>query len=77
MSFQLLDEGLQVFPYPVNRSHLDDKEGLTSPPVGMSVTLPDFVIFLETPQVARWDAAGRSDSNMFYITPSPASRGTK
>uniref|UniRef100_A0A3Q3VQ02 Dynein axonemal intermediate chain 7 n=1 Tax=Mola mola TaxID=94237 RepID=A0A3Q3VQ02_MOLML len=56
---QLLDEGLQVFPYPVNRSHLDDKEGLTSPPVGMSVTLPDFVIFLETPQVARWDAAGK------------------
>ncbi|XP_039647196.1 dynein intermediate chain CFAP94, axonemal isoform X2 [Perca fluviatilis] len=54
---QLLDEGLQVFPYPLEKSNLDDTEALTCPPVGVSVTLPDSVVFLETPQVARWDAA--------------------
>ncbi|XP_041820365.1 dynein intermediate chain CFAP94, axonemal [Chelmon rostratus] len=56
---QLLDEGLQVFPYPMEKSNLDDNEGLTCPPVGVTVTLPDLVVFLETPQVARWDAAGK------------------
>ncbi|XP_059182374.1 dynein axonemal intermediate chain 7 [Centropristis striata] len=54
---QLLDKGLQVFPYPVEKSNLDDSEALSCPPVGVSVTLPDSVVFLETPQVARWDAA--------------------
>lgn len=39
---------------------MDSEEQLTSPPVGVSVTLPDNVIFLETPHVARWDDAGRS-----------------
>ncbi|KAM9334619.1 dynein axonemal intermediate chain 7 [Symphorus nematophorus] len=56
---QLLDKGLQVFPYPVETSILDNNEVLTCPPVGVSVTLPDSVVFLETPQVARWDAAGK------------------
>uniref|UniRef100_A0A8C4I662 Dynein axonemal intermediate chain 7 n=1 Tax=Dicentrarchus labrax TaxID=13489 RepID=A0A8C4I662_DICLA len=56
---QLLDKGLQVFPYPVEKSKVDDNESLTCPPVGVSVTLPDSVVFLETPQVARWDAAGK------------------
>ncbi|XP_073336496.1 dynein axonemal intermediate chain 7 [Pagrus major] len=56
---QLLDEGLQVFPYPMEKSHLDDNEGLTWPPVGITVTLPNSVVFLEAPQVARWDAAGK------------------
>ncbi|XP_070847717.1 dynein axonemal intermediate chain 7 [Chaetodon trifascialis] len=56
---QLLDNGLQVFSYSMEKSNLDDNEGLTCPPVGVSVTLPDSVVFLETPQVARWDAAGK------------------
>ncbi|XP_044042078.1 dynein axonemal intermediate chain 7 isoform X2 [Siniperca chuatsi] len=56
---QLLDKGLQVFPYPMEKSNLDDDKPLTCPPVGVSVTLPDSVVFLETPQVARWDAAGK------------------
>uniref|UniRef100_A0A3B4XIL8 Dynein axonemal intermediate chain 7 n=1 Tax=Seriola lalandi dorsalis TaxID=1841481 RepID=A0A3B4XIL8_SERLL len=56
---QVLDTGLQVFPYPTERSNLYDKEALTCPPVGVSMTLPDSVVFLETPQVARWDAAGK------------------
>ncbi|KAM6895697.1 dynein axonemal intermediate chain 7 [Xenentodon cancila] len=56
---QMLDTGLEVFPYPAGTSHLDDNEPLTCPPVGVSVTLPGCVLFLETPQVARWDAAGK------------------
>ncbi|XP_061571116.1 dynein axonemal intermediate chain 7-like [Cololabis saira] len=55
---QILDTGLEVFPYPAETSNLDNNEPLTCPPVGVSVKLPDCVIFLETPQVARWDAEG-------------------
>ncbi|KAM4569867.1 dynein axonemal intermediate chain 7 [Odontesthes bonariensis] len=47
---QLLDSGLEVFSCPTEKS---------SPPVGVSVALPDSVIFLEAPQVARWDATGK------------------
>eukprot|EP00064_Thunnus_orientalis_P009714 superscaffoldBa00001251_g9740 len=54
---QLLDTGLQFFRYPTEQSNLDDNEALTCPPVGVSVTLPESVVFLEAPQVARWDAA--------------------
>lgn len=57
---QLLDHGLKGFPYPPQRCDSDGEEQVTSPPVGVSVTLPDSVIFLETPHVARWDDAGRS-----------------
>ncbi|KAK5895995.1 hypothetical protein CgunFtcFv8_009642 [Champsocephalus gunnari] len=56
---QLLDKGLQVFPYPEEKSHSEETEAVTCPPVGVSVTLPDFVVFLETPHVARWDSAGK------------------
>ncbi len=52
------DEGLQLFPYPEEKSDLGDNEGLNCPPVGVSLTLPDSVVFFKTPQVARWDAAG-------------------
>uniref|UniRef100_A0A665TKC1 Dynein axonemal intermediate chain 7 n=1 Tax=Echeneis naucrates TaxID=173247 RepID=A0A665TKC1_ECHNA len=57
---QLLNKGLQVFPYPTPEGFsLDDKEVVACPPVGVSVMLPDSVVFLETPQVARWDATGK------------------
>ncbi|XP_035505342.1 dynein axonemal intermediate chain 7 isoform X2 [Scophthalmus maximus] len=56
---QELDTGLQVFPYPTESLDFDDNEPVTCPPVGVSVSLPDCVVFLETPQVARWDAAGK------------------
>uniref|UniRef100_UPI003AAC0044 dynein axonemal intermediate chain 7 n=1 Tax=Centroberyx gerrardi TaxID=166262 RepID=UPI003AAC0044 len=59
---QLLNTGLQVFPYPIEESKIqgsEDSEALSCPPVGVSVTLPDSVLFLENPQVARWDAAGK------------------
>lgn len=61
MFFQLLEKGLQVFPYPT-----DEKEEPTSPPISVSLTLPDSAVFLETPQVARWDVAGRADSNTLF-----------
>ncbi|KAM7378036.1 hypothetical protein PAMA_013097 [Pampus argenteus] len=54
---QLLDTGLQSFHYPMEKFKLDDNEALTYPPVGVSVTLPESVVFLEAPHVARWDAA--------------------
>uniref|UniRef100_A0A8C3AVX4 Dynein axonemal intermediate chain 7 n=1 Tax=Cyclopterus lumpus TaxID=8103 RepID=A0A8C3AVX4_CYCLU len=57
--WEIRQKGLQVFPYPMERSNLAESEALACPPVGVSVTLPDSVVFLETPQVALWDAAGK------------------
>uniref|UniRef100_A0A3B5AQ31 Dynein axonemal intermediate chain 7 n=1 Tax=Stegastes partitus TaxID=144197 RepID=A0A3B5AQ31_9TELE len=54
---QLLDTGLQMFHYPTEKSDLGSTDALSCPPVGASVTLPHCVVFLGTPQVARWDAA--------------------
>ncbi|XP_066561446.1 dynein axonemal intermediate chain 7 isoform X1 [Amia ocellicauda] len=66
---KLSETGLQVFPYPVELTppqisgsgKLEDKEAdsLTSPPVVVTITLPEGVMFLEEPQVARWDATGQ------------------
>ncbi|XP_058480321.1 dynein axonemal intermediate chain 7 [Solea solea] len=56
---QLLDTGLQVFYYPIEKLSSDDTDTMSCPPVTVSVRLPDCVVFLETPQVARWDAAGK------------------
>lgn len=54
---QLLeDTGLQTFPYPPDRA--EDDGAPPAPPVGVSVKLPDSVVFLQPPLVARWDAAG-------------------
>ncbi|KAK5613900.1 hypothetical protein CRENBAI_014665 [Crenichthys baileyi] len=47
---QIVD-GLRVFPYPTKRPN-----GEVCPPVGVSVTLPDWVVYMEPPLVARWDA---------------------
>ncbi|XP_024229730.1 dynein axonemal intermediate chain 7-like isoform X2 [Oncorhynchus tshawytscha] len=63
---ELLDTGLQPFPYPTEQSRiqgsasmkLEDSGVLTCPPVGVTVTLPDSVLYLEDPQVARWDLEG-------------------
>uniref|UniRef100_A0A8C9R1R8 Dynein axonemal intermediate chain 7 n=1 Tax=Scleropages formosus TaxID=113540 RepID=A0A8C9R1R8_SCLFO len=62
---ELLDSGLKVFPYPVTQSQLhssfekiDEETASTSQPVGVTVTIPNYVTFLEDPQVARWDTAG-------------------
>ncbi|KAL0962643.1 hypothetical protein UPYG_G00343190 [Umbra pygmaea] len=62
---ELLDTGLELFPYPTEQSNiqgsatmkLGESGGQASPPVGVTITVPDFVLFLEDPLVARWDAA--------------------
>lgn len=54
---QILDKGLQVFPYPTETTS-DDGTATSCPPIGVSVTLPDSVVFLKTPRVACWDVAG-------------------
>lgn len=66
---QLVAGGLQTFPYP-HESLLSsslglslqekDMEGLNSPPVGVSLKVPNNVIFFEDPQVARWDPESRT-----------------
>ncbi|XP_035764324.1 LOW QUALITY PROTEIN: protein CASC1 [Neolamprologus brichardi] len=56
---QVLRTGMQVFSYQAEKSGLDGHEALPCPLVGVSVTLPDSVVFLEAPQVARWDAADK------------------
>ncbi|XP_022073332.2 dynein axonemal intermediate chain 7 [Acanthochromis polyacanthus] len=54
---QFLNAGLQTFHYPTEKFDFGSSDALICPPIGASVILPDFVVFLETPQVARWDAA--------------------
>nr|XP_057933335.1 dynein axonemal intermediate chain 7 isoform X2 [Doryrhamphus excisus]XP_057933336.1 dynein axonemal intermediate chain 7 isoform X2 [Doryrhamphus excisus] len=51
------DTGLETFEYTIEKPSPTEEEDATSPLVGLSVTLPDTVIFLETPQVGRWAAA--------------------
>lgn len=60
---------MQVFSYQAEKSGLDGHEALPCPLVGVSVTLPDSVVFLEAPQVARWDAAGISRSEIHLKDP--------
>ncbi|KAM4727994.1 dynein axonemal intermediate chain 7 [Anableps anableps] len=47
---QIVD-GLRVFPYPTGGPNNE-----ACPPVGVSVTLPDWALYIEPPVVARWDA---------------------
>ncbi|XP_067283335.1 dynein axonemal intermediate chain 7 [Pseudorasbora parva] len=65
---ELLETGLQVFPYSTEQSHfqsstsvkLDEQSSAgASLPVGVTVALPDSIMFLEEPQVARWDPIGQ------------------
>uniref|UniRef100_A0A3P8WER5 Dynein axonemal intermediate chain 7 n=1 Tax=Cynoglossus semilaevis TaxID=244447 RepID=A0A3P8WER5_CYNSE len=58
---QLLDTGLQMFCYPTGKTSSPENEAHTCPPVGVSVRLPDCVVFLEPPLVARWDTQWRTD----------------
>ncbi|XP_030069845.1 dynein axonemal intermediate chain 7 isoform X6 [Microcaecilia unicolor] len=63
---QLLEGGLQTFPYPMETLQTTtpryEKEGeiITFPLVGVSFKLPEDVIFFEEPQVARWDPKGKN-----------------
>ncbi|XP_055046477.2 dynein axonemal intermediate chain 7 [Misgurnus anguillicaudatus] len=62
---QLLDTGLQIFPYPTEQSSStsvmpDENGAVASLPVGVTVTVPDSIMLLEEPQVARWDSDGQN-----------------
>uniref|UniRef100_A0A8C5MCP3 Dynein axonemal intermediate chain 7 n=1 Tax=Leptobrachium leishanense TaxID=445787 RepID=A0A8C5MCP3_9ANUR len=61
---QLLEGGLQIFPYPGNAFLLNltsntatslDVDTAVPPPVGVTFRVPNDVMFFEEPQVARWD----------------------
>ncbi|XP_035280691.1 protein CASC1 [Anguilla anguilla] len=57
---KILDVGLQAFPYPPDQAQIQSsitkkEEPSSSPPVGITMTLPDSVIFLEDPMIACWD----------------------
>uniref|UniRef100_A0A8C2C0B7 Dynein axonemal intermediate chain 7 n=1 Tax=Cyprinus carpio TaxID=7962 RepID=A0A8C2C0B7_CYPCA len=65
---ELLETGLQVFPYPTEQTRvqsstsarLDEHSStVASLPVGVTVALPDSVMFLEDPHVAHWDPIGQ------------------
>lgn len=66
---QLMEGGLQKQLYPQESLlstslgvslHEKDMEGLSSPPVGISITVPNDVIFFEEPHVARWDPESKN-----------------
>ncbi|KAK2832137.1 hypothetical protein Q7C36_015599 [Tachysurus vachellii] len=62
---EILKTGLQVFPYPSDQHHssvsgtLEENATHTYPPAGVTVVLPESVIFMQEPQVARWDPIGQ------------------
>uniref|UniRef100_A0A8C0GAE5 Dynein axonemal intermediate chain 7 n=1 Tax=Chelonoidis abingdonii TaxID=106734 RepID=A0A8C0GAE5_CHEAB len=53
---ELLDVGLETYPYPPESEETEDA---TYPRVGVILRLLDSVIFFEEPMVARWDSAGK------------------
>lgn len=67
----MLDKVLQVFAYPFEKPDLDEE----SPPVRVCLKLPDCVVFFKTPEVARWDSAGRADSDVLWFRLPPVCEG--
>nr|XP_023959069.1 dynein axonemal intermediate chain 7 isoform X2 [Chrysemys picta bellii] len=53
---ELLDVGLETYPYPPESEETEDA---TYPRIGVILRLLDSVIFFEEPMVARWDSAGK------------------
>ncbi|XP_061523405.1 dynein axonemal intermediate chain 7 isoform X4 [Phycodurus eques] len=56
---KMSDAGLKVFQSIAEKSNQTEDEEAASPLVGLSVNVPDAVVFLETPLVGRWDAEGK------------------
>uniref|UniRef100_A0A8C4RVD6 CASC1 C-terminal domain-containing protein n=1 Tax=Erpetoichthys calabaricus TaxID=27687 RepID=A0A8C4RVD6_ERPCA len=62
---ELVQCGMHNFPYPFETQKINNNESektdekeietLSLPPVGVSVRLPDNVLFLEQPKIGRWD----------------------
>ncbi|XP_067415357.1 dynein axonemal intermediate chain 7 isoform X4 [Emydura macquarii macquarii] len=53
---ELLDVGLETYPYP---PETEETEDASYPCIGVTLRLLDSVIFFEEPVVARWDSAGK------------------
>ncbi|KAM7179599.1 dynein axonemal intermediate chain 7 isoform 4-T4 [Macrochelys suwanniensis] len=53
---ELLDAGLETYPYPPESEETEDA---TYPCIGVTLRLLDSVIFFEEPVVARWDSADK------------------
>uniref|UniRef100_A0A8D0HR00 Dynein axonemal intermediate chain 7 n=1 Tax=Sphenodon punctatus TaxID=8508 RepID=A0A8D0HR00_SPHPU len=53
---ELLEEGLETYPYP---PETEDTEDDSSQPIGLTVKLLDSVIYFEEPLVARWHSEGK------------------
>ncbi|XP_050963039.1 dynein axonemal intermediate chain 7 [Labeo rohita] len=65
---ELQETGLQIFPHPTEQSRIQSSTSVkpdehsstvASFPVGVTVALPDSILFLEDPHVARWDPFGQ------------------
>lgn len=73
---QLLETGLQIFPYPPEQSRvqsstsvkMDENGAVATLPVGVTVALPDSIMFLEEPQVARWDPIGEPFTYILWFS---------
>lgn len=61
---QISNTGLRAFPYPPDQPYsavsekLEESDTHSYPPVGVTVVLPESTIFMQEPQVARWDPVG-------------------
>ncbi|XP_053364665.1 dynein axonemal intermediate chain 7 isoform X1 [Clarias gariepinus] len=61
---ELSQTGLQDFPFSPEQppssvsAMLEDRGPVSYPPVGVTVVLPESVIFMQEPKVARWDPVG-------------------
>ncbi|XP_074860631.1 dynein axonemal intermediate chain 7 isoform X2 [Carettochelys insculpta] len=53
---ELLDEGLETYPYPPESEETEDA---TYPRIGVTLQLLNSVVFFEEPVVARWDSPGK------------------
>ena len=55
----MLERGLEALPYPEESSETPPDSSPGAPePVGLSLTVPDYVLLLEAPRVALWDPTG-------------------
>ena len=58
--FQYPTEQVQVQGSSSASSRIEESTVHTSPPVGLTITLPASVLFLEDPHVACWDPHGET-----------------
>ena len=58
----MLEGGLEALPYPEESTETQPGSSPEAPeapePVGLSLTVPDYVLLLKAPNVAIWDPTG-------------------